>query len=349
MRELYRCFDPGLKSGSCDVYLHEMPGGQYTNLLFQSRSLGLGDQWPAIKRAYAEANQLMGDVVKVTPSSKVCGDLAQFMVQNKLTGADVRAQADKLNFPQSVVMYFQGYLGVPPGGFDEKLRAQIVKNLPTITGRPGAELPALDIGQLRNDLKDKYGVWITKYDVMSSAMYPKVFDDFASFFNTYGDVSVLDTQMFLKPLEVGREYSVELEMGKTLFIKLVTVSRQASSAGCRDVFFELNGTPRRIVVSDLSSKVTSVARPKADVSKKGEVGAPMSGAVVEIRVREGHAVMEGDPICVLNAMKMETVVGATATGILSSLKVSVGDSISAGDLVAVITPGGSPPRPGKKA
>lgn len=338
MRELYRCFDAGLTAGCSDVYVHEMPGGQYTNLQFQARSLGLGAQWTAIKTAYAEANTLLGDIVKVTPSSKVCGDLAQFMVQNKLDAAAIRAQAGQLNFPQSVVQYFQGLLGVPPGGFPEPLRSDVVRGKALVHGRPGAGLPSLDLKQLRRDLVAKHGPWVSDCDVLSAAMYPQVFDEYAAFYNHYGDVSVLDTAMFLQPLDIDREYTVALEPGKTLYVRLIAVSTQVSGEGTRDVIFDLNGSPRRIVVGDRSSTAQTAPRPKATPGRPSELGAPMAGAVVELRVKAGATVTLGDPVCVLNAMKMETVVTAPISGVVDEIFVRVSDSISAGDLIAVFRP-----------
>jgi pyruvate carboxylase len=339
VRELYSCFDPGLTSGSSDVYMHEMPGGQYTNLLFQSRSLGLGDQWPRIKKAYAEANQVLGNIVKVTPSSKVCGDLAQFMVQNSLLTAEaVRAQAERLSFPQSVVQYFQGQLGEPPLGFPEPLRSRIVKDLPCVSGRPGVSMPPMDLAAVRAQLREKFGVWVNNDDVMSYAMYPKVFEEYATFFNKYGDVSILDTHLFLRPLKEGEEISVELEAGKVLIIKLVALGHLVSIEGNRDVFFELNGMPRRMAIPDNAVRATAITRPKADPNALGDIGAPMSGGVLELRVRQGQTVAAGDPIAVLSAMKMETVVSAPLAGVIQSVAVKVRDSISAGDLIAVITP-----------
>ena len=338
VRELYKCFDAGLTSGCSDVYVHEMPGGQYTNLQFQARALGLGEQWTSIKRAYAEANRLLGDIVKVTPSSKVCGDLAQFMVQNGLDEKGVQDNASRLNFPQSVVEYFQGFLGVPPGGFPEPLRSQVVRDKPVIHGRPGKEMPALDLKQLRRDLVAKYGPWVSDTDVLSAAMYPKVFAEYAEFYNHYGDVSVIDTDMFLQALDLDREYALTIEQGKTLYVRLMAVSTQVSKEGTRDVFFDLNGSPRRIVIRDRSSKAETVHRRKADVTKHTELGAPMSGAVVEMRVKPHAIVKVGDPVCVLNAMKMETVVAAPVAGVVEEIFVRVTDSISAGDLIATFKP-----------
>ncbi|CAE7616069.1 pyc-1, partial [Symbiodinium microadriaticum] len=206
-RGIYAPFESGQKSGSADVYDHEMPGGQYTNLLFQSQQLGLAGQWPAIKKAYAAANRLMGDIIKVTPSSKVVGDMAQFMVQNKLTEQEVIDRASTLSFPTSVVEYFQGYLGIPPFGFPEPLRSRVIagKLLPNgkdcFDGRPGAELPPANFDSMRLQLNDKYGSCITEQDVVSYSQYPKVFDDYMKGHIEYGDLTVLDTPTFVEGME----------------------------------------------------------------------------------------------------------------------------------------------------
>ncbi|XP_011270291.1 hypothetical protein CAOG_08680 [Capsaspora owczarzaki ATCC 30864] len=338
VRAHYRCFDSEQKASSSDVYQHEMPGGQYTNLFFQSMSLGLSEQWGAIKTSYAAANRLLGDIVKVTPSSKVVGDLAQFMVANELDEEKVIAQADRLSFPSSVVQYFQGLIGIPEGGFPEPLRTKIVRNLPCVQGRPGANMPALDLVKLKRDLVEQFGSWITDTDVMSAAMYPEVFKEYALFVNHLGNVGMVPTFAFLKALPVGEELVVDIEAGKRLYIKLIAVGTETDQRGMREVFFELNGEARKISVPDRSIAVAHVTRAKASADMPNEVGCPMSGTVIELRAKVGAPLKQGDPICVLNAMKMETVVTAPLSGTLELLNVKVGESLSAGDLVARIKP-----------
>ncbi|XXQ36528.1 Pyruvate carboxylase [Plasmodiophora brassicae] len=335
-RELYAAFEsPSLRSGNSDVYIHEMPGGQYTNLQYQAFKLGLGKSWPAIKVAYAQANRLLGDIVKVTPSSKVVGDLAQFMVQNGLSEDDVRAQAKTLSFPTSVVQFFQGYIGIPQGGFPEPLRSDVVRDLPCFKERPGKTLPPLDFADLRDRLEKKFSFPIRECDILSAALYPQVFDEYGEFVTKYGDISVLPTPLVFAPVAVGKEVSFEIERGKRLYVKLLTVG-PATGSGKREVFWEVNGNARSVHVDDRTAAVDSKARPASDPNDPGSVGAPMSGVVVDVRVTVGTAVKVGDPLAVLSAMKMETVVAAPVGGVVAAVAVSSGDSITAGDLIASI-------------
>ena len=334
-RQLYAPFESGLKSGSADVYFHEMPGGQYTNLQFQARQLGLAERWPAIKRAYAAANQLLGDIIKVTPSSKVVGDFAQFMVQNDLAPDDVLAQAETLSFPQSVVEFLLGHLGHPHGGFPEPLRSKVVREQAVIEGRPGASLPPVDWSELRKDLREKWGPGIREVDVLSAALYPKVFDEYMTFRDKHADVAVLPTRSFLAPLGIGEELGIEIERGKTLVVKLTAVG-ELRSDGTRQVFFELNGRPRTITVVDESASTEVVERERADPLDPGSVGAPMPGAVIEVRAQPGAKVEPGDALVVLSAMKMETVVGSPVGGTIERVAVGEGDHIAAGDLLCTI-------------
>ncbi|CAM9527347.1 unnamed protein product [Ectocarpus sp. 12 AP-2014] len=340
-RGLYAPFESGQKSGSADVYNHEMPGGQYTNLLFQSQQLGLSGRWPHIKRAYASANRLLGDIIKVTPSSKVVGDLAQFMVQNNLTEEEVIERGESLSFPGSVVEYFQGYLGIPPYGFPEPLRSKVLKGktLPNgkscFDGRPGAEMPDYNFPKEMRQLVGEHGVAVTEHDLISHAQYPAVFKEFAKFREEHGDLSILDTRTFVSGMKTGQEISVEIEHGKVLFIKLMSV-QEPDEEGSRSVTFELNGQPRVVRVKDKSVAGSITARGKADDSVIGSVGAPMPGVVVGIKVHPGETVKQGQPLLVLSAMKMETNVASPADGIVKALHVKEGDNIQGNDLVAEI-------------
>eukprot|EP00607_Mallomonas_marina_P006361 CAMPEP_0182425242 /NCGR_PEP_ID=MMETSP1167-20130531/11595_1 /TAXON_ID=2988 /ORGANISM="Mallomonas Sp, Strain CCMP3275" /LENGTH=1188 /DNA_ID=CAMNT_0024605739 /DNA_START=92 /DNA_END=3658 /DNA_ORIENTATION=+ len=340
-RGVYAPFESGQKSGSADVYVHEMPGGQYTNLLFQSQQLGLSGRWPAIKKAYASANRLLGDIIKVTPSSKVVGDMAQFMVQNNLTEEDVLNKASSLSFPSSVVEYFQGYLGIPPFGFPEPLRSKVLagRKLPNgkecFDGRPGAEMPPLDFEDAAKKLRTKWGPGIRDVDVVSYSQYPKVFDDYVLSRAKYGDLSVLDTRSFVEGMKVGQEISVEIEKGKTLFVRLKHVS-EANELGLREVTFDLNGQLRVLKVRDNKAGGTALAKPKADPRLEGHVGAPMPGLVLNVRVEVGQPVVVGDALVVLSAMKMETLVTAPVNGVVKAIHVMPNDQLGAGDLVVEI-------------
>jgi pyruvate carboxylase len=337
-RSMYSPFESGQLSGDSDIRNTEIPGGQYTNLLYQSKQLGLAGSWGAIKKAYESANRILGDIVKVTPSSKVVGDLAQFMVANKLTEAQVLAQASTLSFPASVIDYLQGGLGIPAGGFPEPFRSHVLKGrkLPNgkdrYDGRPGAELAPLDFAKVEKECRDKYGETIRDVDVLSHVMYPQVFADWMRFSNVYGDVSVIPTRYFVTPMKVGEEISFELERGKTLYVKLKAIG-PADDHGHREVQWEMNGESRIIRVVDKASGKKVAQRPKADKNNVNQVGAPMPGMVVDVRTTVGATVNAGQPLAVLNAMKMETVVASPKAGTVASINVKIGETIEQGDLV----------------
>ncbi|PVU94957.1 hypothetical protein BB561_002136 [Smittium simulii] len=339
VRILYASFDPGVKASDSSVYYHEMPGGQYTNLLFQAQSLGLGMRWNDVKNAYAQANLICGDIVKVTPSSKVVGDFAQFMVSNNLTPQQVIEKASTLSFPTSVVEFFQGYLGQPSAGFPEPLRSDIIRNLPRIDDRPGVSLAPLDFDALKISLEEKWGKGkIRDVDLSSAALYPAVFDDFMSYKDKFGEMSHIETPVFLLPLNIDEEIDVEIDQGKVLIIKYVTVGPTNITKGKKDVYFEVNGETRLTSVQDKSTVPTEKARAKADPKDKNALGSPMAGEIIAVKCEEGAEVVVGQPICILSAMKMETVVSAHQSGILESLYVLPKDTVSSGDLLAIIVP-----------
>ncbi|XP_045451992.1 pyruvate carboxylase, mitochondrial [Melitaea cinxia] len=336
-RTLYGPFEctATMKSGNADVYLNEIPGGQYTNLQFQAFSLGLGSQFEEVKKAYREANLLLGDIIKVTPSSKVVGDLAQFMVQNKLTASDIKAKAEELSFPKSVVEFFQGAIGIPYGGFPEPLRSKILKDMPRIEGRPGQELQPLDFKKLKQDLQETYPE-VSDQDVMSAAMYPQVANDFFRIRDKYGPVKHLDTKTFLVGPTVGETIEVKIERGKTLDIKTLAVSDEMTAAGEREVFFELNGQLRSVFIRDDQASKEMKIHPKAVKGDKNQVGAPMPGTVLTIKVKEGDKVDKGQPIAVLSAMKMEMIVQAPRAGTISSVTITNGQKLEGDDLICTI-------------
>ena len=336
-RGLYAPFESGLKSGSADIYDHEMPGGQYTNLQFQADSLGLAGRWRSIKKAYVGANQLLGDLIKVTPSSKVVGDLAQFMVQNDLDPSEVEAQAETLSLPRSVIEFFQGHLGEPYQGYPEPLRSKVLKGLPTVKGRPGASLEPFDFEALEAELKEKWdGTPIRAVDVVSAALYPQVFDEYMTFRVRYGDISVLPTRNFLAAMQIGEEIHFDIDRGKTLVVKLTAIGADADEDGRKEVFFELNGQPRSIRVKDASLAVKEVQREVANPQDPGQIGAPMPGSVVEIKVEPGERIQAGEALVVLSAMKMETAVTSPVSGKVQRLSVKAGETVTAGDLLVTL-------------
>merc|ERR1719341_1588602 len=278
-----------MRSGNADVYLHEIPGGQYTNLQFQAYSLGLGDQFEAVKAKYREANLLLGDIVKVTPSSKIVGDLAQFMVQNDLSQEDVKKNAGSLSFPTSVVEYLQGMIGQPYGGFPEPLRSDILKDLPVVEGRPGESMEPLDFVSLKQELSSKFAN-ITDYDTMSVTMYPHVAKEFLKFWEQYGPVDKLETRHFLVGPEMGEEFEVTIEKGKTLTVKTLTPGIEIDADGMREVNFELNGQKRTVMILDESAAQSHTRRMKAETGRSEHIGAPMKGEVVVVKVSPGDHV-----------------------------------------------------------
>ncbi|CDO54107.1 similar to Saccharomyces cerevisiae YBR218C PYC2 Pyruvate carboxylase isoform [Geotrichum candidum] len=336
MRLLYSCFEADLKGPDPEVYDHEIPGGQLTNLLFQAQQVGLGAQWKETKEAYRQANQLLGDIVKVTPTSKVVGDFAQFMVSNKLSYDDVLKKASTLDVPASVLDFFEGLMGQPYGGFPEPLRSEILRGQrPKLTERPGKSLPPINLAAIKADLEKRFGN-ITGCDVASYTMYPKVYEEFRKYIEKYGDLSVVPTKYFLSPPEIGEEFAVEIEQGKTLVLKLLAVGELSTQTGTREVYFELNGEMRKVTVEDKHAAVETISRPKADPHNPNEVGAPMAGVVVEVRVQEGSEVKKGDPVVVLSAMKMEMVVSAPNSGKVANVSVKANDSVDGSDLICKI-------------
>eukprot|EP00210_Caulerpa_lentillifera_P003086 g2948.t1 len=339
-RSLYAPYESNLKSTCSDVYDHAMPGGQYTNLKFQAMSLGLGDQWRRIKRAYAEANLALGDIVKVTPSSKVVGDLAQFMVQNNLNQISLVEQAEELSFPKSVVEFLQGYLGQPPNGFPEPLRSRVLKGMPVIEGRPGQNLPEQNLTVLQANLAQRWGSdTITPRDAISAALYPKVFEDYKAWQQKYGDkIEKLPTRAFLVPLEEDEELTVTLAKGVDIAVEYKAVG-ELQPDGKREVFFESNGVPRVLDILDRKNTTEKTAiREKAQTHEVGSVGAPMSGDVIEIIAHAGDHVKAGDQLVIMSAMKMETAVCAPCSGQVQHVAVLKGDILDAGDLLVQINP-----------
>ena len=335
LRLLYSPFEAGLTGPDPEVYEHEIPGGQLTNLIFQASQLGLGAQWLQTKKAYEQANDLLGDIVKVTPTSKVVGDLAQFMVSNKLSPQDVIDKAGELDFPGSVLEFLEGLMGQPYGGFPEPLRSKALRDRRKMDKRPGLYFDPVDFDKVRKELKEKYNT-TSETDVASYVMYQKVFEDYKAFVSKYGDLSVLPTKFFLNKPEIGEEFNIELEQGKVLILKMLAIGPLSDETGQREVFYEMNGEVRVVTIDDKKAAVENTSRPKADPNDSSQLGSPMSGVVVEIRAGEGAEVKKGDPIAVLSAMKMEMVISAPHSGKVSDLKVREGDSVAGSDLVCRI-------------
>ncbi|MFO0880996.1 MAG: pyruvate carboxylase [Gemmataceae bacterium] len=332
VRRYYAPFESGQLSPQSDVYRNEMPGGQYTNLYQQAQALGLETRWPDVCRMYAEVNQLFGDIIKVTPTSKVVGDMALFMVGNNLTAEEVLDGPRELSFPESVVEFFEGRLGPPPGGFPEKLRQRILRGRTGIQGRPGATLPPADLAKHKLDLEKQIGRTASQQELMSYMIYPRVFPELAAHRARYSDTSVLPTPVFFHGMEPGEEVSIDIERGKTLMVKFLTVG-EPHNDGTRTVFFELNGQPREAVVLDkaMGSKVRT--RRKAEAGNPLQVGAPMPGLIVRVLVMVGDRVKPGQKLCSLEAMKMETTIQADREGEVAEVLVQPGSQIETGDLL----------------
>jgi pyruvate carboxylase len=336
VRTYYEPFDEAPKSGSSDVYIHEMPGGQYTNLKAQAEAMGLGGRWPEVARTYADVNFAFGDIVKVTPSSKVVGDLALYLLSHGMTVKELEALPEdhQLTLPNSVADMFMGSLGQPEGGWPPKLQAIVLRGKEPNNGRPGEKLPPVDFVEAARKVKDETGS-ASRTDLLSYLMYPDVFVKFAAARTMYGELEVLPTPAFFYGLEERREVTVELEPGKTLIIRLLTVGEPRAD-GMRTVFFELNGQPREVEIRDKSIKEEGPARRKADASKQGEVGAPIPGAISLLHVEAGEKVNRGDQLLVLEAMKMQTTIYAPISGKIKEIAAKVRDAVEARDLLLVI-------------
>jgi pyruvate carboxylase len=332
VRRDYAPFETGQLASSAEVYRHEMPGGQYTNLYKQAQAVGLEDRWHEVTRMYAEVNALFGDIIKVTPTSKVVGDMALFMVANSLTPREVVEGERDLAFPESVVEFFEGKLGQPFGGFPKALQKRVLRGRKPLRGRPGATLPPADLAGTRKKLEKDLGRQVSEREVVTHLLYPRVFPEFAAHQAKYSDTSVLPTTAFFYGMEKGEEISVEIEPGKTLIIKFLAVG-DPHGTGKRLVFFELNGQPREVLIEDRSLGGDMRAHPKADLGDVKQVSAPMPGLVVNVAVATGEQVAARQKVLALEAMKMETTVYAEAAGRVAEVLVRPGAQVEAGDLL----------------
>ena len=332
VREFYTPFESTMKASTADVYHNEMPGGQYTNLFEQAQAVGLGHRWHEITRMYADVNRMLGDIVKVTPSSKAVGDMALFMIANNLTEADVLDERRDLSFPESVIDLLSGRMGQPPGGFPKAIQKRILRGEKPLTTRPGAKLPPADLSAAAAELEKKFGRKFSQRDVVTYLIYPRVYSDFLAQQDQYGDLSVLPTPTFFYGPQLGEEVTIEIEQGKTLIVKLLTVGDPMDD-GYRNVFFELNGQQREASVRDKSQKAVAEHRAKADPNNAQHVGAPMPGMVVNVAVKVGEQVAKGAKLLSLEAMKMETTLYAERDGKVAEVTVQAGSHVETGDLV----------------
>jgi pyruvate carboxylase len=335
VRRYYVGFESDMHAGTATVYEHEMPGGQYTNLREQARALGMESRWPDVARAYAEVNEMLGDIIKVTPTSKVVGDLALYMVTNGLSREQVLAPEREIAFPESVVEYFHGDLGQPAGGFPEALQRKVLKGRAPLRVRPGEAMPPADLDEARSRVEERIGRPVTDEELASYLLYPKVFCDFADHQRTYGDVSVLPTPAFFYGIESDEELAVDIERGKTLTIRFLAIGDPDPEAR-RVVFFELNGQPRQVKVLDRSLAPTAAVRRKAEEANPAHVAAPMPGMVAGLQVMPGQRVERGDRLLSIEAMKMETAIFAEQGGVVAEIVVSAGTQVDSGDLLLVL-------------
>ena len=335
VRMLYAPFEGDLRWGASEVYVHEMPGGQYTNLRQQARALGLAERWPEVARTYADVNQMFGDVIKVTPTSKVVGDLALAMVTRGLTTDDVLDPETEIAFPDSVIGFFRGEIGQPYGGFPEALQRKVLNGETPITVRPGAIMAAGDLPEARADVEKQLGRRIDERELAAYLMYPKVFVEFAKHRRTYGDVSVLPTRTFFYRMKPGEEITAGIERGKALIIRFLALG-DADEHGERSVYFELNGQPRTIKITDGSLVESHTVLQKADPDNPAHVAAAMPGMVSAVSVGTGENVGPGDPLLIIEAMKVEMVVRSTQDGKISEIRTPVGTIVNTDELLIVL-------------
>jgi pyruvate carboxylase len=337
VRHQYRAFESGLEAPASEVYLHEMPGGQFTNLKAQARSLGLEERWHEVAQAYADANQMFGDIVKVTPSSKVVGDMALMMVAQGLTRAQVEDPAVDVAFPDSVADMLKGNLGQPPGGWPAGIVKKVLKGERASTERPGKHMAPVDLETVRTKVSNELeGLPVDDEDLNGYLMYPKVFLDYMGRHRHYGPVRTLPTPTFFYGMQPGEEISVEIDPGKTLEIRLQAVG-ETDETGEVKVFYELNGQPRVIRVPNRAVKAKTASRPKAQEGNPAHIGAPMPGVVASVSVQAGQKVSAGDLLLTIEAMKMETGIHAERNGVIGAVHVTPGAQIDAKDLLIEIT------------
>jgi pyruvate carboxylase len=331
VRKYYSCFEEGLTSPATDIYKYEIPGGQYTNLRTQVQSLGLGDRFNEVKDKYKEVNEMLGDIVKVTPSSKMVGDLAILMVQNDVTADNIVEKGKNLAFPDSAVSYFEGMMGQPQGGFPRDIQEVVLKGRKPITCRPGELLQPVDFEAVKEEMKP-FCYEPTMRDTVSYCLYPNVLKEYFNYTKEYSDLSILDTPTFFNGMKLGETVEVEIEDGKTLFIKLTHIS-EPDKDNYRTLEFELNGSRRSITVLDKSGGQTAAVVRMADPGNLLEIGASIPGMISKIHVKKGDAVKKDQVLAVIEAMKMETIVVSKTDGIIEEIPVKEKQSVKTGELI----------------
>ncbi len=332
VRKQYFPFESGLKSTTAEVYDHEIPGGQYSNLVFQVEALGLYEQWRKIKKMYKNVSMALGDIIKVTPSSKVVSDLALFLVKNDLSIEDIYTKGKNLSFPQSVVDFFKGMLGQPYGGFPERLRQIVLKGESYICAKPGKLLGDYNFESIKLDLRTRFDRNISDEDIISYALYPKVFEDYLRFTDEFGDPSNFDTRSFFYPMKLEEEIEIDIEEGKTLIIKYLGISK-TDDKGYKKVYFELNGQPRTVMIKDKKVAIGIKTNLKGDISNPKDICAAMPGKIIDLSVKEGDMVKKGDILATTEAMKIETKIKSGIVSSVAKIYLHKGDEIESGDII----------------
>ena len=342
IRKLYKTFESEMDAPNTEIYKYEIPGGQYSNLLAQVQEMGAADSFEEIKQLYKEANDLLGNIVKVTPSSKAVGDFAIFMLKNGLNKDNILEKGKNLSYPDSVVDYFKGMMGQPDGGFPQELQSYVLKGQEPITVRPGSLLKDVDFEEIKVHLKEKYDMsafsdYEMEQKALSYALYPKVYEDYCEHFEAYNDVSRLESHVYFYGLRKGEETTLKIGEGKELIIKFIDMS-DADEQGVRTLTFEVNGSVREIKITDRNQEVKADRKLKADKSNPLHLGSTIPGTVDKILVKEGDHVSENTPLMTVEAMKMETTVMATMDAIVDKIYVVSGDQVNAEDLLISFLP-----------
>ncbi len=335
VREVYYPFETDLKSGTAEVYHHEIPGGQYSNMRPQAISLGLGEKWEEIKHTYHDVNILFGDVIKVTPSSKVVGDLAQYLVANNLTTNDVLEKGDTIPFPESVEGFFMGQLGQPHGGFPKKVQDIVLKGRLPMTDRPGGHLAPVDFDSEFLEFQKQFDTGLTILDFLSYKFYPKVFSDYFENQQKFGNVSVIPSEIFFFGMKPNEETIIEIARGKSIIVKLLSIGEADKNGFCK-VFFDLNGTARTISVQNRKLNIKKIENRKALSSNPNEIASPLPGLLSKIMVKAGDTFEKGRPLCIIEAMKMETTVNALKPGVVKEIVLGQKTLVESGDLIMVV-------------